>query len=223
MSDFDKLSTTLFGHTRRAVLALLYGHPDEAFYVREIIRMTQAGPGAVQRELQSLTDAGIIRRETRGRQVYYQADSRCPVFRELKSLATKTAAAIEPLRSALAPLQDRILVAFIYGSVARNEPQSKSDLDLMVVGDVSFSEVVSALVPAQEALQREINPTVYRAADFLAKAKSRHHFIDDVLRKKKVFLIGDENELERLGEERVAGEAPAERGRDSKIARTRRP
>ena len=78
----------------------------------------------------------------------------------------KTAGVGEVLREALAPLADRISVAFIYGSVARAEQRSSSDVDLMVVGDVSFGEVVSALETAQKTLAREINPTVYSPAEF---------------------------------------------------------
>jgi predicted nucleotidyltransferase len=218
----DKLSSTLFGQTRRAVLAVLYGHPDEAFYLRQIIHATQAGPGAVQRELKVLSDAGIIRRETRGRQVYYQADPQCPVFAELKTLVTKTAGAGDHLRAALAPLRERIRSAFIYGSVARNQERSGSDVDLMVIGDVAFSEVVSALAPAQEVLRREVNPTVYSSLEFQAKLKGGHHFVVDVLRQNKVFLIGSEHELEQLGQERMAGRPSKQPQRNSKVTGTRR-
>jgi predicted transcriptional regulator len=73
----------LFGKTRRAVLALLYGRPDEAFYLRQVTREAQAGQGAVQRELQRLAGAGILTREARGRVIHYQANRGCPIFAEL--------------------------------------------------------------------------------------------------------------------------------------------
>jgi predicted nucleotidyltransferase len=201
------LSSALFGRTRRAVLALLYGHPDEAYYLRQLVRSVGLGLGAVQREVKRLTNTGIFRCTVRGRQVYYQANPECPLFEELKSLAVKTAGVADVLRDTLAPLASQIKVAFIYGSIARLKQTSASDVDLMVIGDVSFSQVVSALGAAQKTLSREINPTVYSPREFKSKLKLRHHFLSSVLKNEKVFLIGNEHELARYGPIRVADRA----------------
>lgn len=198
------LSEVLFGQTRRAILGLLYGHPDEAYYLRQLARSVGRGLGAVQREVKQLTDAGIIRRTVRGRQVYYQANPECSVFPELKGLVVKTSGAADVLRDALAPLAGRIRVVFIYGSVARLGHKTSSDVDLIVVGDVPFGDVVSALGTAQQTLSREINPTVYSPAEFKSKLKARHHFLTSVLRSEKIFVIGDEHELAKLGRVRLA-------------------
>ena len=122
------------------------------------------------------------------------------------AVITRNWKAGEVLREALASLAGRITVAFIYGSVARAEQRSSSDVDLMVVGDVSFGEVVSALETAQKTLGREINPTVYSAAEFRSKIKARHHFLTSVQNSEKVFVIGDEDEFDRLGLIRMARE-----------------
>jgi len=204
----SNLSAALFGQTRRAVMALLYGHPDEAYYLRQLVRSAGLGLGAVQREVKRLTAVGILRRTVRGHQVYYQANPECPVFAELKGLVVKTAGVADVLREALAPLASRIRVAFIYGSVARLQQKNASDVDLMVVGEVSFGDVVSTFRTAQELVQREINPTVYPPAEFRSKLKARHHFLSSVLSNEKVFVIGDEHELARLGPIRVARRAP---------------
>jgi predicted nucleotidyltransferase len=161
----------------------------------------------VQREVKRLTEAGILRRTVRGRQVYYQANPECSVFAELKGLVVKTAGAVDILREAVAPLAGRIKVAFIYGSVARFQQRDVSDVDLMVVGEVSFGDVVSALGAAQELLHREINPTVYSPAEFRSKLKARHYFLSRVLRNEKVFVVGDAHELARLGPIRLAERA----------------
>jgi predicted nucleotidyltransferase len=203
----SNLSTALFGQTRRAILGLLYGHPDEAYYLRQLVRSGGLGLGAVQREVKRLTEAGILRRTARGNQVYYQANPECPLFTELKSLAVKTAGAADVLRDVLVPLADHIKVAFIYGSVARFKQKGGSDVDLMVIGDVSFGDVVSVLGPAQRILGREINPTVYSPLEFKLKLKARHHFLSSVLKDEKVFVIGNEHELARLGPIRVADRA----------------
>lgn len=192
------LSSILFTKTRRAVLSLLYGHADESFYLRQIVRMTGAGLGPVQRELKQLTDTGIIRRFVQGHQVYFQASPDSPIFNELKSLITKTAGVAETLQSALTPIADRIIVALVYGSIAKGEENQRSDVDLLVVGDVAFVEAVKALRSAQETLGREINPTVYPVDEFRSRITEDHYFVRDILNGPKIFVVGDEHELKRL-------------------------
>ena len=181
------------------MLGLLFTHPDESFYVREIVRAAKAGLGSVQRELSVLEQAGIIQRTTRGRQVFYQANRQGPIFEELKGLVLKTTGVAEVLVRALAPVARKIRIAFVYGSMARGKQQRSSDVDLFVIGDITFADVVEVLAPAQRTLGREINPTVYPASEFRHKLSQRHHFITSVLRGPKLFLIGDERELAGLG------------------------
>lgn len=202
--NHDYLSGTLFGKTRRSVLSLLYSHVDEAFYLRQIARAAGVGLGAVQRELKHLTEAGIIQRIVRGRQVYYQANPRCPVFEELKKMITKTVGVGATLKAALTPLANRIDVAFIYGSVARSDEHRDSDVDVLVVGKVTFSEIVSSLEEAQHTIGREINPTVYPPEEFRSKLAEGHHFLNAVLKGPMLFLIGDKHELARLAKKPVA-------------------
>jgi DNA-binding transcriptional ArsR family regulator len=200
----DSLGDAFFGKTRKAILSLLYGHPDEEFYVREIARLTGVGHGAMQRELVELRRAGIIERRESGRQVYYRANPRCPVYKEIRNLVTKTVGAAEVLRSALAPLSNRIQFAFIYGSVATGGERRASDIDVAVIGDVTFAEIARALGPAQERLGREVNPTVYSAKELRAKLGARHHFLTAIVKGRKVFLIGSEHELAHVAKERLA-------------------
>jgi uncharacterized protein len=188
----------LFGRTRNAVLGLLYSHPDESFYVREIVRAAHSGQGSVQRELRHLERAGILKRTVRDRHVYYQANPDCPIFAEIKGMVAKTVGGVEILARALASLRGRIKVAFIYGSMARSEQRRGSDVDVFVIGDASFGAVVEALAPAQKSLAREVNPTVYPVAEFRERVLQKHHFVTSVLRGAKLFLVGDESELAEL-------------------------
>ncbi len=189
---------SLFGHTRSALLALLYGHAEESFYLRQLIRTVGAGHGALQRELKHLTDMGLIVRRVQGNQVLYRANAQSPIFREIKSLITKTVGIHDAIRSALAALEAEIQVAFVYGSVARQKERANSDVDLMVLGSASFSEVVSALGPAQRVLGREINPTVFPISEFRSKLAGGNHFLRSVMKDKKLFVLGSEHELAKL-------------------------
>jgi predicted nucleotidyltransferase len=202
--EIDSLSRTLFSKSRRAVLSLLYSQVDDAFYVRQIVRAAGAGLGAVQRELKQLAEAGIIRRIVRGRQVYYQANPLCPVFAELKELVVKTVGVGAALQAALVPLSNRINVAIIYGSIARSEERRESDVDVLVVGKVTFAEIVSSFSETQKTIGREINPTVYPPAEFRSKVAAGHHFLNSVLRGPMLFLIGDKGELARLAKKPLA-------------------
>ncbi|MGH8681967.1 MAG: nucleotidyltransferase domain-containing protein [Burkholderiales bacterium] len=189
---------SLFGKTRQALLGLLFGRADEEHLQESLIQLAGLGRGSVQRELEFLARAGVVRRTVRGRQVYFQANQDCPVYAELRGLVVKTAGVADALRLALAPLAGRIRLAFIYGSVARGTERRGSDVDVMVIGEASFEETSEALARAQEAIGREVNPSVYAPADFRAKVGAKHHFLRTVLKSEKIFLIGDEHELGRL-------------------------
>lgn len=199
--DSGKLRSGLFGQTRSSLLALLYGHADQPFYLRQLIRAVGRGNGVVQRELQTLSDLGLVVRRKQGNQVLYQADSRSPIFPEIKSLITKTVGMHDALRSSLAALGSAVRIAFVYGSLARQQERAESDVDVMVIGAAKFSEVVSALSPAQKAIGREINPTVYSAPDFRSRLKTGNHFLQSVMKEKKVFIIGNEHELRDMAAE----------------------
>jgi predicted nucleotidyltransferase len=201
------LSNILFSGSRRSILALLYGHADEQFYLREITRRARTGIGATQRELRQLSEAGLIQSVRRGHQIYYQANRKNPIFAELKSILAKTSGIRDILREVLTPFADRIKLAFVYGSIARGEETSSSDVDVMVVGDVSFADVASALSESDMKLGRELNPTVYGPREFREKLAAKNHFLSTVAKDKKLFVIGDEREFRRLGQERLARRA----------------
>jgi predicted nucleotidyltransferase len=167
----------LFGQTRSALLAMLYGHADQSFYLRQLVRAVGAGHGALQRELKHLTEMGLIVRTVQGNQVLYRANSQSPIFSEIKSLISKTVGIHDVIRSALVSLGAEIQIAFVYGSVAHQKERADSDVDLMVLGDAPFSDVVSALSPAQKALGREINPTVFPTVRIPVKAGSWEPFL----------------------------------------------
>ena len=188
----------LFGKARRSVLALLYGHANKSFYLRQIVREAGIGSGAIQRELALLFKAGIITRTLSGHQVYYQANAKCPIFEELKSVIIKTIGIVDILKAALESFSSRIHTAFIYGSFARGDENGNSDIDVMLIGDISFEEVVLVFQNAQTTLQREINPTVYALTEFREKVISGHHFLNTVMKGNKIFLSGEERELKRM-------------------------
>lgn len=202
MGTISILSETLFGRTRGAVLSILYGHVGKGFYLRQLARLTNIALGPVQREIRQLVEAGLVSKKTIGTQTLYSANLDSPVFREIKGLVTKTVGMHDVVAEALSSLRDEINLAFVYGSVARSSEREHSDVDVMVVGNVDFDAIVEKLRDAEKTLNREINPTVYSIREF--SKKLRGNFLKTVLAEKKLFIIGDEDDLRDLGQKHLA-------------------
>lgn len=192
------LADLIFSDYRRRVLGLLLLHPETTYHVRELARLTGTSAGTLHKELSKLTKGGVLRRQEVGNQVRYGANRDCPIFEELASILRKTTGLVDVLADALSSVENQIDLAFVFGSLARGEQNSNSDVDVMVVGELGFADVVQLLHPVQEALRREINPAVYSLAEFRRRAASGDSFIQEVLTKPKLFVVGNENELGKL-------------------------
>ena len=196
----------LFGTYRQRVLSLLLLHPDSNYYVRELARLTGTNAGALHKELTRLSQAGLLLRQELGNQVRYQANRACPVFPELAGLFRKTCGLVDVLADALRPLADEISLAFVFGSMARGDEQAGSDVDIMVIGTPAFAEVVKALYPAQDTLQREINPVIYSPQEVRRRIEAGDAFIRELLAKPKLWVIGTEHDLGKLAGDSEAAE-----------------
>jgi predicted nucleotidyltransferase len=192
------LSAVLFPGTKRKILALFFLHPDQEYYFSEVIRLTGTRQGVIQRELTNLVEADILNTEKRGRQKYYSVNLKHPIFPDLRNIIFKTFGVIGKIREALEPLGKKIDVAFVYGSFARGQEVSGSDLDLFFIGDIRLDELVSVLSHVEKVLGREINPTLFSAAEFKNKWSMKNHFLHSVVKAEKEYIIGSEDELRRL-------------------------
>jgi predicted nucleotidyltransferase len=190
----DKL---LGSKLRASLLSWLYSHPGERYFVRQLEQVTGQDSTNISRELSRLERLGIVVSATEGKQKYYSVNERCPVFPELRGLVLKTTGLAEVLRDALSTLEG-IRVAFVYGSFAEGKATPASDVDVLVIGDVGFGEVVEAFGPARQTLAREVNATVFPADEFRSKLAAGNHFLKSVRKSPKMFLIGSEDELGRL-------------------------
>jgi predicted nucleotidyltransferase len=186
----------LLGNYRKKVLSQLLLHPDADYHVRELARLTDTAPGTLHKELSKLAAAGLLLRKEQGNQVRYQANRQCPVFPELASLLRKTTGAAEVLAQALAPLQPAL--ALIFGSVARGTETAASDVDVLVITERGFGEVVRALHVAQTTLGREINPVVYTRAELQAQVAGQEPFVANLLAGPHIFLNGTPDDLSQL-------------------------
>ena len=194
------LSNALFSKVRQSVLALLYGQPDRSFHTNEIIRLTHSGTGAVQRELEKLAAVGLITVESIGNQKRYAANCASPLFTELRGIVLKTFGLADVLRDVLTPIASQVHIAFIYGSIAKQEDTATSDIDLMLVCDhLTYADLFKLLEEAQEKLGRPIHPTFYSPAEWARKYQANNNFLTQLVKQPKIFLIGTEDDLSKLG------------------------
>lgn len=189
-----RLSDALFNTTQQRVLGLLYGQPQRSFYTNEILRLTGMGVATVKRELDSMLAAGILTLERRGNQHHYQANPDCPIYHELLAIVRKTFGVAGVLKSSLASLEEGILQAFVFGSIASGKESSGSDIDVLIVGDVGYAQVVKALYPAQEILGREINPKLYSSKEWAEKLEANDCFILEILKQPRLQILGDKDD-----------------------------
>lgn len=191
----QSLSAVLFPEYRRRVLGLLLLRPDEALHGREVARRTGLPAGTITRELTRLAEVGLLKREKRGNQQVYSADTSGPIYTELASILRKTSGLADVLTEALAPAAESIRSAFVFGSMAEGREVAGSDVDVMLIGDIGFAQAVLLLEPAQRAIGREINPKVYSPHEFADKVRS-NVFLATVMSRPKLFLIGTAHALD---------------------------
>jgi len=186
----------LFPTVRRQVLAATLLDPEKWWYLSELASQLGTSPSSLQRELGSLTRSGLLEYRPAGRRTYYKANTASPVFRELHELFGKTAGIIPTLKEEFIHFGTEVTWAFIYGSIAREEEQAHSDIDLVVVGWNSTADLIPMLKRLEQSFQRDINVKRYSEIEFKQKIRNKDHFLLSVLNEKMVMIKGTQDELE---------------------------
>jgi len=176
---------------REELLVLYFTNPNKKYYLRELERILNFSVGNVRRELIKLESTGLFLSEKKANLVYYHLNKSYPLFKELKSIIFKTSGAPKMLHTILEKFKG-ISQAFIYGSFAKGEEREDSDIDLLIIGKVDEDKLVEVISKLERKLQREINYAVYGKEDFNKKKEEGNSFILDILKEKKIFIIGDE-------------------------------
>lgn len=176
---------------------------ERDFYQREISTITNLPIRAVQREVERLEKIGLVEKQIRGNRKYYRCRRDFPIFEELKSIILKTVALGNVLKDYLQKKKEKIELAFIYGSFAKGEENISSDIDLLLVGNITSKEASMLLSPAKNSLRREINFIVYDEKELLKKKES--HFLKQVLKEPKIFLVGNDGDIKRILKSRKVG------------------
>jgi len=188
----SNIGEALFTKTQQRVLGLLYGQTDKSFYLNEIVRLADMGKGTVRRELEKLTAVGLLTINKQGNQNHYRANPDNPIFTELQSIVKKTFGVVGVLKSVLHFILATIDYAFVYGSVAKGNEHSSSDIDLMLVAeDLNYTDLMETLSIAEKQLGRTINPTIYNKQEMHMRIKQKQSFIVRVLSQDVLWLKGE--------------------------------
>ncbi|WP_282295608.1 nucleotidyltransferase domain-containing protein [Stenotrophomonas sp. PS02289] len=198
MSNTSHLMDILFPVGRQRVLSVLLLQPEQSFHLRELARITGSHAGTLVRELDKLTSAGLLQRSLVGNQVHYRANRDCFLFDDLAAIFRKTHGVVPVLREALLPHAQRIALAWVFGSVASGADVSGSDIDLLVLGDVGFADLVRAVHPVQELLRREVNPVLYSPDEFDRRLRAGDTFVSELVSKPKLMVVGDDRDVVRM-------------------------
>ena len=195
----QSIGNVLFTKTQQKVLSLLYGRPDQSFYLNEIVRRSNMGKGTIKRELDRMQASGLLLVERIGNQTHYRANEDCPVYPELLAIVRKTFGVVDVIKTALQPLDTQISLAFIYGSVARAEDTATSDIDLLVVAnDLAYAEIMELLADSEQSLGRTINPTIYGSDQITERLKQENAFLTRVMEQPKLWIKGDVDDISKF-------------------------
>jgi predicted nucleotidyltransferase len=192
------IASALYTDSQSRIFRWIFGHPDRGFHLSELRRLTGLGSASLQRDLNRLAEAGLVRTERVGNLRRFQANEKSPVYAELVGLTRKTLG-IEPmLREALEALVPDLKEAWVYGSMAKETDTAKSDIDVMLVGEkLTLAKVLKFLLPIESQLGRKINPTLYTPTEFKRRRAERDSFVNRVLAQPILPLIGDASKPSR--------------------------
>lgn len=184
----------LFPPVRRDLLGITFRDTSRWWYLTELAGALDTSPSSLQRELESLVSSAILELRREGRRTYYRANPNSALFSEVRSIVRKTMGVPAEITEVLAPLASRIVVAWIYGSVARGSDRSDSDVDVLVIGnDLTLEELYRHLGPAERKLKRTINVTLYTPEEFRRKRAAKNAFLQNVFSNERIVLIGSED------------------------------
>ncbi len=183
--------------TREKILQLFFSDINKRYYLRELEKILSISVANIRRELLSLEKAGLFRREKMGNQVYYYLNKENPIFDEFKKIVSKTIGVEARIREGLKKVAN-IDAAFIFGSFAREKEDSFSDIDLMIIGKPDESILISKISSIESDLRREINYNIFSAKDIKDGLKKKEVFLEEIIANQKIFIIGNQNDLEKI-------------------------
>ena len=192
------LSQILSSKVRAELFRILFGVQSKELHMRELERVAGCTIGPIQTELKRLLRLQLVSCRRSGNRLYYKANPEHPLYPDIRSMVMKTTGLVAYLNELFDPRED-IMVAFIFGSIASGSEQADSDLDLMILGEISLRILTGLLADLRRTLGREINPHVLKVEEFSDRCTRGEHFVSTVLSSPKLFIKGAEDDLAAMG------------------------
>jgi predicted nucleotidyltransferase len=179
--------------TRVRMLALLILGGGEPLHTRLISQKINAPYSQTWRELERLEKAGLLNSNTIGRLRFFQVNPKCAILPDLRTLLLKADGFGEEVRKALRGIP--INAAFIYGSMASNQADLSSDIDLMIIGDASLEDLSNVIYKLEKKLSRAINYSIFPLKEWQERIRKGDAFLKNVKAGPKIWIIGGDNDL----------------------------
>lgn len=192
------LKNLFSSETRIALLNRFLMHPGEEFYLRQLSGHFGLSPRLISLELQNLQSIGLLKKRISGNHHYYTINREHLLFNELQQIFMKTVGLKDVIKTYLTPFEMEISMAFIYGSLAKGNATAESDVDLMIVGNLSTRKLSGAMIKAGRELGRQVNFSVFSINEFKERHTAGDHFVSSIMNDAKKFIIGNTHELKRL-------------------------
>lgn len=169
------------------ILAFFFLNPEVCLYLKELSDQLELDNGNLSRYLSSLVSDGVLTMKEVGRQKYFSLNESYPVLLELKKMMELDISPEYLLKEVFAKIKG-LNKAYIFGSYASGDFNSKSDLDILLIGDHNPIDARRELIPLQKRLGREINTIDYTEHEYEKKIKEKDGFLAKVLAGKKIIL-----------------------------------
>lgn len=180
---------------RKKIILLFVYNPDKEYYINEISKIVGTSSGTAQRELEKLASSGLLRKEKKANIAYFKIDKNNPLLRDLKKIIEKTIGLEHILREELEKF-NKIKFSFLFGSYAKGDFKSDSDIDLYVIGEIEEDELYKAVKKAEEIARRDINYHLSSFSEFRKNLK-KSYFHKEIV-KNNILLTGNSDEFRRI-------------------------
>jgi predicted nucleotidyltransferase len=181
--------------TKQKILRLLFANEEKSFYLSEIAKIVGVSAGNAQRELNRLKRDGVVASQKKGNLRYYSLDKNNPAFPDIENIVKKTIGIELELSEIFSGLKG-VKFAFVFGSYAKNELKSGSDIDIVVIGNLDENELSKKTNSAENEIGREINYHIYSLPEFKKRLREES-FLKNVVKKYKI-LSGNKNEFRKI-------------------------
>lgn len=203
-------------------LALLSSLAGAELHTNELIRRTGVNPNAMQRALVQLETSGLVQSRRLGNLRLWRMDPGHALYPSIREIFGRTRGVPATLTK---DLTGSVEFAFIFGSYVTAQDDSTSDIDVFVVGENDWGALSKIIFDTGREVSRELRPIVWSTNDLARPTPRQSAFLESVLERPTIWLIGDRNAFERrrgsVGTNMGGGDSAGTRGTGTRASANR--